>query len=323
MSHNKFTFAAAAVAALVTTAPLASAEEFITIGTGGVTGVYYPTGGAICRLVNKGRKEHGIRCSVESTGGSVYNINTIREGELEFGVAQSDWQYHAYHGTSKFEDAGAFENLRAVFSVHPEPFTVVARADAGITNFDDLKGKRVNVGNPGSGQRGTMEVLLEAKGWTKDDLALATELKAAEQSAALCDNQIDAMVYTVGHPSGSIQEATTACDSVLVTVDGDAVQGLIDDNDYYRSATIPGGMYRGSDNDVATFGVGATFVTSADVSEDAVYAVVSSVFNNFDDFKKLHPAFAHLKPEEMASAGLSAPLHPGAAKYYREQGWVE
>ncbi|KAJ02614.1 TAXI family TRAP transporter solute-binding subunit [Sulfitobacter mediterraneus] len=322
MSINwKFSAAGLALGALM--APAAMAEEFITIGTGGVTGVYYPTGGAICRLVNKGRKEHGIRCSVESTGGSVYNINTIREGELEFGVAQSDWQYHAYNGTSKFEDAGKFEGLRAVFSVHPEPFTVVARADAGVKNFDDLKGKRVNIGNPGSGQRGTMEVLLEAKGWTTGDFALATELKAAEQSAALCDNQIDAMVYTVGHPSGSIQEATTACDSVLVTVDGDAVNGLIADNPFYRSANIPGGMYRGNDADTMTFGVGATFVTSTDVSEEAVYAVVKSVMENIDDFKKLHPAFANLDPKEMATAGLSAPLHPGAAKYYKEAGIIE
>ena len=321
LTKLKITLASAAAVAMM--APAVQAEEFITIGTGGVTGVYYPTGGAICRLVNKGRKEHGIRCSVESTGGSVYNINTIREGELEFGVAQSDWQYHAYNGSSKFEEAGAFEDLRAVFSVHPEPFTVVARADAGVSSFADLKGKRVNIGNPGSGQRGTMEVLLDAMGWSTDDFALATELKAAEQSAALCDNQIDAMVYTVGHPSGSIQEATTACDSVLVNVTGDVVDGLIADNSFYRSASIPGGMYRGSDNDTTTFGVGATFVTSASVSEDAVYAVVSSVFNNFDDFKKLHPAFANLKAEEMAKAGLSAPLHPGAAKYYKEQGWIE
>lgn len=301
----------------------AIAEDFITIGTGGVTGVYYPTGGAICRLVNKGRKDHGIRCSVESTGGSVYNINTIREGELEFGVAQSDWQYHAYNGTSKFADAGKFEELRAVFSVHPEPFTVVARADAGISSFDDLKGKRVNIGNPGSGQRGTMEVLLDAKGWTTGDFALATELKAAEQSAALCDNQIDAMVYTVGHPSGSIQEATTACDSVLVTVDGSAVEGLINDNPFYRSASIPGGMYRGNDGNTMTFGVGATFVTSTAVSDEAVYTVVKSVMENIEDFRKLHPAFANLEPKDMATAGLSAPLHPGAAKYYKEAGLIE
>ncbi|ALG92041.1 C4-dicarboxylate ABC transporter substrate-binding protein [Actibacterium sp. EMB200-NS6] len=304
-------------------APAAQAEEFITIGTGGVTGVYYPTGGAICRLVNKGRKEHGIRCSVESTGGSVYNINTIREGELEFGVAQSDWQYHAYHGTSKFEEAGPFEGLRAVFSVHPEPFTVVARADSGIKTFDDLKGKRVNLGNPGSGARGTFEVVMAEKGWTTDDFALAAELKPAEQAAALCDNQVDAIVFTVGHPSGTIQEATTACDSVIVAVEGTEIDKLISENAFYRSATIPGGMYRGSDEDVKTFGVGATFVTSDAVSEEAVYTVVKSVFENFEDFKKLHPAFAILKPEEMATAGLSAPLHPGAAKYYKEQGWIE
>jgi len=321
MKHMKLGFAALATSAMFASA--AVAEEFVTIGTGGVTGVYYPTGGAICRLVNKGRKEHGVRCSVESTGGSVYNINTIREGELEFGVAQSDWQYHAYHGSSKFEEQGPFEELRAVFSVHPEPFTVVARADAGVKTFEDLKGKRVNIGNPGSGQRGTMEVLMDALGWSTDDFALATELKASEQSAALCDNQIDAMVYTVGHPSGSIQEATTACDSVLVEVAGPAVDKLVADNSFYRVATIPGGMYRGNDGDVKTFGVGATFVTSANVSEDAVYAVVSSVFENFDDFKGLHPAFANLKPEEMIKDGLSAPLHPGAAKYYKEKGWME
>ncbi|SMR70911.1 hypothetical protein SAMN04488030_0530 [Aliiroseovarius halocynthiae] len=318
-----FKIAFAGVTAAAVMAPAAFAEEFITIGTGGVTGVYYPTGGAICRLVNKGRKDHGVRCSVESTGGSVYNINTIREGELEFGVAQSDWQYHAYNGTSKFEDAGKFEGLRAVFSVHPEPFTVVARADSGIKTFEDLKGKRVNIGNPGSGQRGTMEVLMEALGWTSADFALATELKASEQSAALCDNQIDAMVYTVGHPSGSIQEATTACDSVLVEVSGDVVNKLVEDNSFYRTATIPGGMYRGNDADTTTFGVGATFVSSDAVSEDAVYAVVSSVMNNIEDFKGLHPAFANLDPKEMATAGLSAPLHPGAEKYYKEAGIIE
>ncbi len=312
---------AATLASLLSTS--AMAEEFITIGTGGVTGVYYPTGGAICRLVNKGRKEHGVRCSVESTGGSVYNINTIREGELQFGVAQSDWQYHAYNGTSKFKDAGPFKDLRAVFSVHPEPFTVVARKDSGVTNFMDLKGKRVNVGNPGSGTRGTMEVMMGAIGWKSSDFALASELKPSEQSAALCDNQVDAIVYTVGHPSGAIQEATTACDSVLVTVDGKAVDKLISDNPYYRSATIPGGMYRGNDKDTSTFGVGATFVSSAKVKDETVYALVKSVFDNFDSFKKLHPAFGHLKPEEMATAGLSAPLHPGAAKYYKEKGWIK
>jgi len=230
----------------------ASEKQFVTIGTGGVTGVYYPTGGAICRLVNKTRKEHGIRCSVESTGGSVYNLNTIRAGELDMGVAQSDWQYHAYHGTSKFKSQGPNKKLRAVFSVHPEPFTVVARLDSNIKNFDDLKGKRVNIGNPGSGQRGTMSVVMDAKGWTNKDFKLASELKSSEQSKALCDNKIDAIVFTVGHPSGSIKEATTSCDAVLVNVTGPAIDKLVSDNDYYRTATIPGGMYRGTPEDTHT-----------------------------------------------------------------------
>ncbi len=296
------------------------AETFVTIGTGGVTGVYYPTGGSICRLVNKGRKTHGIRCSVESTGGSIYNLNAIAAGELDMGVAQSDWQYHAYNGTSKFKDKGADKDLRAVFSVHPEPFTVVARKDSGIKNFRDLKGKRVNINNPGSGARGTMEVVMKALGWTKADFKLAAELKSSEQASALCDNKIDAIVFTVGHPSGTIKESTTSCDSVLVNVTGPEIDKLVKENDYYRTATIPGGMYRGTDTDTETFGVGATFVTSSKVSEKVIYNVVKAVFENFDQFKKLHPAFNNLKKEEMIKDGLSAPLHKGAVKYYKEAG---
>jgi uncharacterized protein len=302
---------------------VAQQETFVSIGTGAVTGVYYPTGGAICRLLNRDRASHGIRCGVEATGGSVFNINAIRSGELEFGVAQSDWQYHAFNGSSDFEEAGAFEDLRAVFSIHPEPFTVVARADAGIANFEDLQGKRVNVGNPGSGQRGTMEVLMGEMGWTMSDFTLASELQAGEQSQALCDNNIDAMIYTVGHPSGSIQEATTACDSVLVNVTGPAVDKLVSENPFYRVATIPGGMYRGSDEDVTTFGVGATLVTSAAVDEEVVYQLVKAIFDNIDQFRGLHPAFANLDPAEMASDGLSAPLHAGAERYFREAGLIE
>lgn len=298
----------------------AADQQFVTIGTGGVTGVYYPTGGAIARLVNKGKKEHGIRASVESTGGSVYNLNAIRAGELDMGVAQSDTQYYAMKGLNKFESAGPDADLRSVFSVHAEPFTVVARADSGIKNFMDLKGKRVNIGDPGSGQRAIMDLVMEKMGWTKETFKLAAELKPAEMSAALCDNKIDAFVYSVGHPNGSIQEATTTCDAVLVTVDGPVIDELVKNNSYYRIATIPGGLYRGNDADVKTFGVGATFVSSAKVSEEVIYTVVKSVFDNFDEFKKLHPAFVALKKEEMAKDGLSAPLHDGAAKYYKEAG---
>ncbi len=301
----------------------AQEQRFVTIGTGGVTGVYYPAGGAICRLVNMDRKEHGIRCSVESTGGSVYNLNAIRQGELDLAVAQSDWQYHSYNGTSEFSNSGKDEKLRAVFSLHPEPFTVVASKGSGIKTFEDLQGKRVSVGNPGSGQRATAEVLMQAMGWTVDKFALAAELKAAEQSQALCDGNIDAFFYTVGHPSGAIKEATTSCDSTIVAVDNEATRSLVEENPYYRTAVIPGGMYRGNDEDVTTFGVAATFVTSADVDEKIVYEVVKTVFENFDSFKRLHPAFGNLKKEEMVSDALSVPLHKGAEKYYREVGLIK
>lgn len=298
-------------------------QKFITIGTGGVTGVYYPTGGAICRLVNKTRSKHNIRCSVESTGGSIYNINTIRAGELDMGIAQSDWQYHAYNGSSKFKKAGPFKGLRAVFSVHPEPFTVVARADSGIKKFKDLKGKRVNIGSPGSGQRANMEVLVKLMGWSMNDFALASELKASEQAKALCDNKIDAMIYTVGHPNGAIKEATTSCDAVLVKVNNRKIRKLAAKHDFQHMAVIPGGTYRGTPHDVVTFGVGATFVSSTKTPAESIYQVVKAVFDNFDSFKKLHPAFQHLKKKDMVKNYLSAPLHAGAIRYYREVGLIK
>ncbi len=298
-------------------------QEFITIGTGGITGVYYPTGGAICRLVNKGRKEHGVRCSVESTGGSVYNLNTIRAGELDMGVVQSDWQFHAYHGTGKqsFIDAGPFSELRAVFAIHGEPVTIIARADAGIKTVQDLVDKRVNIGNPGSGTEATWNVMWKAMGHTNDDLKLAAQMKSAETPGALCDNKIDALFWLVGHPNGLSKEATTTCDAVMVEVSGPAIDKLVADNSYYFQATIPAGMYQGSPNDTLTFGVGATFVSSTATPADTVYQVVKAVFENFDSFKKLHPAFNNLKESEMITDALSAPLHDGAARYYKERGW--
>ena len=312
--------ALAAIAAVGLSAGTASAQEFISIGTGGVTGVYYPTGGAICRLVNKSRKEHGIRCAVESTGGSVYNINTIKAGELEFGVAQSDWQFHAYNGTSKFEGDAAFPDIRAVFSVHPEPFTLIVRSDSGISSFEDLKGKRVNVGNPGSGQRATMEVVMDAFGIGMGDFALATEYKGSEMAQQLCDGNIDAMIYTIGHPAAAIKEASTTCSVTLVDVVGEPIDKLVGENPYYRVATIAGGTYEGNADDTTTFGVGATFVTSATIPEETVYVVAKSVMENIDDFRNLHPAFAGLDPSQMVSDGLSAPLHDGAMRAYKELG---
>lgn len=315
----------AALAATVTVlaTPVAQAQQkFVTIGTGGVTGVYYAAGGAICRLVNKDRAKHGIRCSVESTGGSVFNVNTIKGGELDLGFAQSDVQFNAVKGQGQFKD-GSVGDLRAVFSVHPEPFTLLTRKEANIRTFADTKGKRVNVGNPGSGTRASMEELLGALGWTMKDFSLASELKADEHGPALCDGKIDAFFYGVGHPSANIQDPTTTCGAKLASITGPAVDKLVADRPYYAKVTIPGGLYPNNPEPAQTYGVLATVVASAKTPADTVYQVVKAVFDNFDEFKKLHPALANLTPETMVKDGLSAPLHEGAARFYREKGWIK
>ncbi len=321
--HLRLAFAGAALALALPATPALAQQKFITVGTGGVTGVYYAAGGAVCRLVNKERAKHNMRCSVESTGGSVFNVNTIKAGELDLGFVQSDVQYNATKGIAQFKDDGAHGELRAVFSVHPEPFTVVARKEAGIKTFDDFKGKRFNVGNPGSGTRASMEEFLAAKGWKLSDFSLASELKADEHGPALCDGKIDGFFYAVGHPSANIQDPTTTCSAQLVSLTGPAVDKLVADKPYYAKATIPAGLYPNNPQATETYGVLATMVSSTKTSPDAVYAVVKAVFDNFNEFKKLHPALAHLTPEKMVKDGLSAPLHEGAARYYKEKGWIK
>jgi TRAP transporter TAXI family solute receptor len=320
-SHVTWVLAAAGL--LAVSGGAQAQQKFTTIGTGGVTGVYYAAGGAICRLVNKDRAKHGIRCSVESTGGSVFNINTLRAGELDMGVAQSDVHFTAAKGQGQFEKDGPFKELRSVFALHPEPATVVAHKNANVKSFADFKGKRFNVGNPGSGTRASLEELLLAMGWKLSDFALASELKADEHGPALCDGKIDGFFYLVGHPSANIQDPTTVCGAKLVPLTGPAVEKLVKEKPYYAKATIPGGLYPNNPQPTETFGVVATFVSSSKAPTNVIYAVVKAVFDNFDEFKKLHPALANLDPQRMIKDGLSAPLHEGALKYYKEKGWVK
>lgn len=302
-------------------APAVAADpEIINIGSGAVTGVYYPAAGAICQLINEGRQDHGYRCIVESTEGSVFNINALRSGKLELALAQSDVQFKSFHGELEFAAVGPYEQLRSVFSLHAEAVTVVARADAGISSLDDLKGKRVNIGNPGSGQRVTMQALMKAKGWTPRDFRVVSELQPAEQFRALCDDRLDAVVFTVGHPNGSVQEATTNCDSVLIPVVGPEVDRLVEELSYFTPTVIAGGMYRGTPQAVPTFGVRATVVTSATVGAELVYEVARAVFERFAELQSLHPAFATLVREDMIRSGNTAPTHDGAIKYYQEAG---
>ncbi|APW66746.1 C4-dicarboxylate ABC transporter substrate-binding protein [Poseidonibacter parvus] len=296
----------------------AFAAEFVTIGTGGVTGTYYPTGGAICRLVNKYKKETKIRCSVESTGGSVYNINTIKNGELDFGIAQSDVVYQASNGTGKF-DGKQVKKLKSVMAIYPELLTLVTRKDANINGIADVKGKRINLGNPGSGNEATALTLFDASGIKKDDLSFAGALKASEMPDALRDNKIDGYFYMVGHPTANIKDASNSVDVKITPLEGSNIDSLIKKYPYFAKADVPAGMYKGNPDATPTFGVKAVLVTSDDVSEKAVYTVIKAILENFDDFKKLHPAYSNITKKSLLD-GLSAPLHEGAKKYFKEAG---
>lgn len=299
------------------------ATKFVTIGTGGVTGVYYPTGGAIGKIVNQKRDEYGIRVTVESTGGSVFNVNAIMAGDLEFGIVQSDRQYQAVKGMAEWEGKPQ-EKLRAICAIHPESITLAAASDSGINSIQDLKGKVVNIGNPGSGQRQNSIDALAAFGIDYEKDLTAEGLKAAEAPKMLQDGRIDAFFYTVGHPSGAFKEATSGRRKVkFVPIEGPELDTLIADMPYYAKSVIEIANYPQADNDadVPSFGVKATFVTSADVPDEIVYAVTKEIFENLDEFKTLHPAFSVLTKENMLE-GLSAPIHPGALKYYKEAGMM-
>ncbi len=317
----------AGVALVLGAAPadLQAKTTFVTIGTGGITGVYYPTGGAIAKMINAKRDQYGIRATVESTGGSVFNVNAIMSGDLEFGVVQSDRQYQAINGMAEWEGKPQAD-LRAVFSIHPETITLLAAVDANIKTMADLKGKRVNIGNPGSGQLQNSIDALEAAGMNWETDIIPEQVKAAEAPGLLQDGRIDAFFYTVGHPSGAFKEATAGARKVrFIAVTGPGLDQLIADRPYYAKAVVPVmENYPGAENDgdVESFGVKATFCTSAKVPDEVVYAITKEVFDNFEDFKKLHPAYQVLTKEGMLE-GLSAPIHPGAMKYFKEAGLMQ
>ena len=297
------------------------ADEML-IGTGSKSGVYFQVGRSICRLLNRGTG--GIACVPLETAGSVSNLANVEGGALEVGIVQSDVQHHAVNRSGPYEFVDTpHGNLRALFSLYVEPFNLVARRDAGIGRLDDLQGRRVNVGNSGSGHRETMEVVMQAMGWDADDFQLMTELPASQQTISLCHNRVQAMVYTAGHPNHSIARAIELCDAMLVEVSGEKIDRLVSEHPFYTYTSIPVGTYPGVDKPIKTFGTMATVVSSSDVDDELIYTFVRTVFENLDRFKRMHRAFHDLERETMLGKGLAAPLHAGAERYYREMGWID
>lgn len=313
----------AAALALSAISSLSHAQErFVTIGTGGQTGVYYVAGQSICRFVNRLGTDQGVRCNAPSTAASVYNINALRTGEFNFGFIQSDHQYKAMNGLAPFDKQGPMEEMRSVMSMQTEVLTILASVTSGVESFDDLAGKRVNIGVPGSGSRDTFEEVMQAKGWTRSSFALAAELRPAEMASAMADKRLDVMTYVVGHPNGAIQEGLSVVSGKLIPVQGPDIDKFLEEKTYYIKTEVPGGLYPGVDQPVPSLGGKALLAASSKTDPELVYLVVKSIFENFDRFKRLHPAFANLEEKEMISAGLSAPLHEGAERYYKERGWL-
>jgi TRAP transporter TAXI family solute receptor len=313
----------AASAAAQQAEPAESATTLVSVGTAAVTGVYFPVGVALCRLVNQHRRDTGLRCAARPTGGSVANIDGLRDGSLELAVVQSDTQAQAAAGAAGFAGSGPFDGLRAVMGLYPEPLTLVVRADADVAGVEDLPGKRVWLGSEGSGTRGLAESMMAALGWTEASFAPVPPIGADRLADALCLGEIDGFFYAIGHPALVIQEATTGCDARLVPISGPAIDELVAARPELLAATIPGGLYRGNPGPVASFGVSATLVTRADQPDDRINAMVGQIFMDFQMLRGLEPVLTALDPEVMISDGLTAPLHPGAAAYYRERGWLE
>jgi uncharacterized protein len=304
----------------VACAPVAN-RSHVTIGTASLTGIYYPLGGSVCRLVNLDASRHGLQCSEEPSSGSVENIESLRRGRLDIGIVPSDVLADAVAGQGSFTSRGPTAELRVLFAGPEEMLTVVARKELAIRTVAEVRGTRISIGNPGSRQRATIDRVMAVLGLRRSDFAEVRELSAAEQNRAFCLKELDVIVYSVGHPNGLIQDVTRTCGGVLVDVSGPAIDRMLSEYREYEPAVIPGGTYADNPADVRTFGVRAVVVTSPRVSETRAYEITRAVFDNFDAFRRLHPAFEGLSTAEMIHASGRAPVHAGAMRYYRERGW--
>jgi TRAP transporter TAXI family solute receptor len=317
--------AAAGYAIFVVTeeaAPRPVNDRFVVIGTAGETGVYYPVGQAICGLLNSGRAEHGMRCSARATAGSFYNIEALRRGEVEYAIVQSDWQHYAVRGAGAPQPMLVFPALRAMLSLHGEVLSIVVRRDARIVLLEDLQGKRVNLGLPGSGQRESIRLLFEAMGQEIERLVIATQFSPEEQARALCEGSVDALVYLAGHPNTAIGAALEACDTTILPIDGTLVERFVRQNPYYAAATVPANTYPNQRRPIRSVGLLATLVTTTRESEENVYQMARAIYEGFDKLKTVHPALTELDKVETTKAGLTAPLHRGAERYLRAAGMM-
>ncbi len=294
------------------------AAQFVTIGTGGMGGTYYPTGKAVCKIINKVKKESGVRCSMKSTGGSVYNINHIRTEDLELGIAQSDTAYQAYYGQGKFKEK-AYTALRSVIAIYPELLAFVTKKGNGINSMKDMVSRNINIDAPGSGTRMTTEIVMDAFGIKQSSLKFISEVKNSEASNMLEEGKIDGYFGVFGHPTSNIRNISNRIDINIVPIIGKAVDMLVDKYPYYAKGKISGSFYKGVVSDVKSIGVKAVLVTSTNMTENTIYVITKVILDNFEEFKKQHPAYKTITKESLLE-GLAIPQHKGAIKAFKEKG---
>lgn len=292
--------------------------KFVSVGTS--QSLYYDIGRALCSVVERARKEHGIRCSVESTPGSVYNLEHLVPWDLDFALVQSDAHHVAYAGEGDWQGR-PFTRLRSVMSLYPEVLTLMAPEDSTIRSIDDLKGKRVNIGPRGSGTRATWDNLQTELKWTQEDLKRAVEIRPDRAGESLCSGKLDANLLMVGHPSPIVKADLARCRLWFVPIQGPGVERLVAERPYYAADDIRASVY-GLSNDVPTFGARATLVTTAEMPEPVVYALTKALLDDLDALRAAHPILAFLDPAKMASDALTAPLHAGAARAFQEHGFI-
>lgn len=300
---------------------LFAAAEFITIGTGNITGTYYPTGGAVCRLVNKYKKETRIRCSAEATAGSVFNIKALNIGEIDFAIAQSDVVYKAIHGEKEFKNS-ANKKLKSVMSIYPELLALIVKKESKINSIYDIKNKRIDIGNKGSGNEATVSALLKHLGIKQSEFISPNKLKVGQAPDALKEGKIDGYFYMVGHPTANIKDAANSTDIKIVPLNNKEINLFVKNKPYYVKGEIPANVYKNVSNEINTFGSKAVLITSSEVSSKAVYTLVKAILENFEEFKKLHPVYKYITKESLLE-GLNAPLHDGAIKYYKENNFIK
>jgi uncharacterized protein len=294
----------------------------VTIGAAASSGADFSLGGSICRLFNFDPARHHMRCQEVPSFGSAANIVALRNGAIDIGIVQSDILADAVAGRATLTSSGRVSDLRILFSGHDELLTIVAQRELGVVRFAELRGRHISIGVSGSRQRTEIERVMTAVGLEREDFGSVLELGTAAQNRAFCDDKIDAIVYSVSHPSGLIRDVTRICGGVFVEIAGPQIDNMLSERPEYERGTIQGRLYTDDPAEVRTFGVRAAVVATWEMPDDTAYEITKDVFENLDSLRRLHPAFGRLKVAEMIRPAGRVPIHSGAARYYRERGWM-